>query len=162
MLLLRWFIYSCHPVISFLSDFVNTGHCITCWSTWCLATSVSLCARQDNASDRVIILAVAKAASVLPQGGPGSAIGEDILTSGDHSDDYKRMNRWNSELRHHRGHQGRGRVSGGWCLYWFNFVLVNFKTKRQLIYCKMRLCLLQVWRWHNWRSLSARSPPGVI
>ena len=54
---------------------------------------MSLCARQDNASDRVILLAVAKAASVLPQGGPGAAIGEDILTSGDQSDHHKRMNK---------------------------------------------------------------------
>ena len=109
-MLLRWFICSCHPVISFLSDFCKH------WTLNNLLEHmmpVSLCARQDNASDRVIILAVAKAASVLPQGGPGAAIGEDILTSGDHSDDCGRMNRWNLELRHHRGHQGRGRVSGG-------------------------------------------------
>ena len=62
--------------------FINTGHRITC-STECLDTPVSLSAGQDNASERVIILAAAEEAPVLPQGGAGAAPGEDILTPGD-------------------------------------------------------------------------------
>ena len=44
---------------------------------------MSLSAGQDNASERVIILAAAEEAPVLPQGGAGAAPGEDILTPGD-------------------------------------------------------------------------------
>ena len=112
---------------------VNTGHCITSSSWWCLTSSVSLCAGQDNASDSVgsvIILAVAKEAPLLPQGGPGAATGEDILTAGEQSyDDDEKMIRKNSELRHRRGHQRWYRGCGGRCLYWPNFVLVNIKTR---------------------------------
>ena len=147
---------------------VNTGHCITSYSSWCLSSCVSLWAGQDNASDSVgsvIILAVAKEAPLLPQGGPGAATGEDILTAGEPSyDDDEKMIRKNPELRHRRGHQRWCRSCGGRCLYWPNFVLVNIKArkKNRLHFLIMsRLCLLQVWRWHNWWSLSARSPPGV-
>lgn len=44
---------------------------------------MSLSAGQDNASECVIILAVAEEAPVLPKGGAGAAPGEDILTPGD-------------------------------------------------------------------------------
>ena len=63
---------------------------------------MSLWAGQDNASDSVgsvIILAVAKEAPLLPQGGPGAATGEDILTAGEPS--YDMMRRWLERIQNY-------------------------------------------------------------